>query len=107
MFDIQHYTTENARDPVRQWLDNIRDPRTKDRILTKVRCLQQGARGDSKSVGGGIRELRIHDGPGYRVYFARVGKTVILLLAAGSKKTQRNDIATAKKRFQDWKSRQR
>lgn len=105
MFDIQHYTTENARDPVQRWLDDLRDPRARERIATRLDRLAEGNFGDCIAVGGTIRELRIHYGPGYRVYFARAGKTVILLLCAGSKKTQRADIATAKKRLRDWKAR--
>ena len=105
MFDIQYYTTEDARDPVQRWLDNIRDPRTKNRIYRRIRRLHKDNPGDSKSVGGAVRELRIHYGPGYRIYFANIRETTILLLAAGSKATQPADIVKAKNRLQDWKSR--
>ncbi len=107
MFEIRHYTTEDGRDPVQSWLDDLRDQEAKARILARLDRVQQGGFGDCMTVGSGIRELRIHYGPGYRVYFARTGKTVILLLCGGDKKTQRTDIATAQKRLKDWKSRHR
>ncbi len=101
MFEVQDYTTEDGRDPVKRWLDKLRDPKARERILMKIRRLEQGMPGDSKSVNGAIRELRIHYGSGYRLYFARIEQKVILLLCGGSKKTQPNDIATAKERFRD------
>ena len=105
MLKLQYYTTEDTHNPVKRWLNNLRDEEAKRRISSRIRRLQRGIHGDSRSVGGAVRELRIHYGPGYRVYFASIGKTVILLLCAGSKKTQPADIDTAQKRLQDWKSR--
>ncbi len=105
MFDIQYYTTEDARDPVQRWLDKIRDPRARERIYQRLHRLHRDNPGDYKSVGGAVRELRIHYGPGYRIYFANIGEMTILLLAAGSKATQPADIVKAKQRLQDWKSR--
>jgi putative addiction module killer protein len=58
--------------------------------------------GDAASVGDGISELRIHYGPGYRVYFRRLGNTVLILLCAGDKSTQTNDIKTAKRLADEW-----
>lgn len=107
MFEIRHYTTEDGRYPVRSWLDDLRDQEAKHRIEVRLERLRQGGFGDWITVGSGIRELRIHYGPGYRVYFAKTGKTVILLLCGGDKKTQRTDIATAQQRLRDWKSRRR
>ena len=107
MFEIRHYTTEDGRYPVQSWLDRLRDQEAKHRISSRIRRLQRGIPGDSRAVGGAIRELRIHYGPGYRVYFAMMDKTVILLLCGGDKKTQRTDIATAQKRLKNWKSRHR
>jgi putative addiction module killer protein len=62
---------------------------------------------DHKSVGNGVIETRIHTGPGYRIYYGRDGATVIILLAAGSKKGQRRDINNAKERWRDYKERKR
>ena len=107
MFEIRHYTTENGRNPVQSWLDRLRDQEAKHRISSRIRRLRQGGFGDCVMVGRSIRELRIHYGPGYRIYFAMMDKTVILLLCGGDKQTQRTDIATAQKRLKDWKSRHR
>jgi putative addiction module killer protein len=69
--------------------------------------LQDGNFGDHKSVGGGVWELRIDIGPGYRVYYAKGGSVVILLLSGGNKSDQSNDIQNAKTRWADWQDRQR
>jgi putative addiction module killer protein len=65
------------------------------RILLRIRRLSLGNFGDVKPVGGGVSELRIDYGPGYRVYFIRKGQTVVVLLAGGDKKTQAHDIVKA------------
>jgi putative addiction module killer protein len=62
-----------------------------------LESLTQGSFGDTKSVGDGVRELRVHVGPGYRVYFAQTGKIVLLLLCGGDKSTQKKDIDKAKR----------
>ena len=62
--------------------------------------------GDAKSVGSGVHELRVDHGPGYRVYFGRVGDTVVLLLCGGDKTTQAKDIDRAKSYFEDFRARQ-
>jgi len=67
--------------------------------------LSEGLRGDWKSLGGGIYELRVDHGPGYRVYYAQDGATVILLLCAGTKRTQANDIEKARAYWKDHKTR--
>src|SRR5690242_15455816 len=79
-----------------RWLDHLRDDQAIARVLTRIYRLSLGYFGDTKPVGNGVSELRIDYGPGYRLYFARVGSSVILLLAGGTKKTQQNDIARAK-----------
>ena len=76
------------------WLESL-SPDALARVLAKVRQLSLGNEGDAKPVGKGVRELRIHTGPGYRVYFKRLGPRLILLLAGGDKSGQSADIKRA------------
>ena len=78
------------------WLAQLRDASARARILVRIRRLELGNPGDTKSVGEGVSELRVPYGPGYRVYFIRQGQEVVLLLCAGDKSSQSRDIATAK-----------
>ena len=78
-----------------KWLDGLRDVRARARVLVRVERLTSGNPGDVRSVGEGVSELRIDYGPGYRVYFKRQGRTVVVLLAGGDKRTQSDDIDTA------------
>ena len=78
------------------WLDNLRDSRAKARIIARLDRMEKGNFGDVRPVGGGVNELRINYGPGYRVYFVRRGPVVVILLCGGDKKTQYADIAKAK-----------
>jgi putative addiction module killer protein len=83
------------------WLECLKDAKAKARILARLESVTHGNLGDTKSLGGGVRELRIHIGPGYRVYFARVGQIVLLLLCGGDKSTQKRDIERAKRLLRD------
>jgi putative addiction module killer protein len=80
----------------REWLDALVDQRAAIRIAQRIVRLQAGLVGDVKPVGGGISELRVDYGPGYRVYFVRRGQVLIILLCGGDKRSQRRDIARAK-----------
>jgi putative addiction module killer protein len=75
-----------------EWLDGLRDLRGRARILARIARLADGNPGDVKPVGAGVSELRIDYGPGYRVYFIKKGRTVVVLLAGGDKSTQAADI---------------
>lgn len=77
------------------WLDDLRDVRGRARVQARIERLAAGNPGDVKPVGQGVSELRIDYGPGYRVYFVRKGRTLIVLLAGGDKTTQAADIKTA------------
>ena len=83
--------------PFSMWLRSLRDNRARARIAARVRRLAFGAFGDVQPVGEGVSELRLHFGPGYRVYFVQRGQVLIILLCGGDKSTQGRDIATAKK----------
>lgn len=77
------------------WLDKLRDIQARARVLVRIKRLAEGNPGDAKSVGEGVFELRIHYGPGYRVYYTKIGHEIVLLLAGGDKSTQSDDIRTA------------
>jgi putative addiction module killer protein len=79
-----------------KWLSALRDIRAKARILARLDAAKLGNLGDSKSVGGGVSEMRIDVGAGYRVYFIRRQAIVILVLSGGDKSTQPKDISRAK-----------
>ena len=78
-----------------QWLDGLRDLKARARIQTRIERLAGGNPGDVEPVGEGVSELRIDYGPGYRVYFKKRGRALIILLAGGDKSTQDKDIKAA------------
>jgi putative addiction module killer protein len=78
-----------------RWMDEMPDIRARARVQVRIERLAEGNAGDVKPVGEGVSELRIHYGPGYRVYFIRQGENVIILLGGGDKRTQSTDIKTA------------
>jgi putative addiction module killer protein len=80
-----------------RWLDDLRDLRARARVQVRIERLAAGNPGDARAVGKGVSELRIDYGPGYRVYFVRRGRAVIVLLAGGVKSTQEADIRTAQR----------
>ena len=79
------------------WLRGLTDKKAKARILARLESVKLGSLGDVKSCGDGVRELRVHIGPGYRVYFAQRGKVVLLLLCGGDKSSQTRDITKAQR----------
>ena len=91
MIDVRE--TEEFSD----WLRKLKDRRAKAKILVRIDRLANGNPGDVAPVGEGVSELRIHDGPGYRVYYVQRGTRYILLLAGGTKSSQDRDIAHAKR----------
>jgi putative addiction module killer protein len=78
-----------------KWLDGLADVRARARVLVRIERLALGNPGDVKPVGAAVSELRIDYGPGYRVYFTKVGREIIILLAGGTKQTQDADIKLA------------
>lgn len=78
-----------------KWLDGLRDIHARARVQVRVERLAAGNPGDVRPVGDGISELRINYGPGYQVYYTMHGRTVVILLAGGDKRTQAADIKTA------------
>lgn len=78
-----------------RWLDGLHDMRARARVQVRIERLAAGNPGDIRPVGGGVSELRIDYGPGYRLYFKYVGREIVILLAGGDKSTQSADIRTA------------
>ena len=81
----------------RRWIDRLRDRSVRARILARIISVEEGHFGDWKAIDRTVSELRVHAGPGYRVYFTRRGNTLVILLAGGDKRSQRRDIEMAKK----------
>ncbi len=78
-----------------RWLDGLRDVRARARVQVRIKRLAEGNPGDVQPVGEGVSEMRIDYGPGYRVYFKKIGREIVILLAGGDKRTQSADIKTA------------
>ncbi|MCU7921037.1 MAG: type II toxin-antitoxin system RelE/ParE family toxin [Candidatus Thiodiazotropha sp. (ex Epidulcina cf. delphinae)] len=105
IYTVNEYLDENGRSPYDEWLSSLRDARAKAKVISGVDRMELGNLGDSEPVGEGVSELRIHYGPGYRVYYAKDGKEIFLLLCGGDKRTQKKDIKQAKKLWADHKMR--
>lgn len=107
-FEIAHYLTSDGTDPFNRWLAKLVDRQARARVLVRVdRLAASGNFGDCKPVGEGVYELRIDYGPGYRVYYARSGTALVLLLIGGDKRTQQSDIKAARDYWKDWQQRSR
>lgn len=97
MNDLRVLQTDDFRD----WLDRLRGERAKARIAARIQRMQQGNPGDIRALHGGLMEIRIDFGPGYRIYFLRQTVSIILLLCGGDKRTQRRDIAKARELIEE------
>jgi putative addiction module killer protein len=96
-YQLKYYLDKNGDAPFLVWLYSLRDKVAVYRIRARLDRLSLGNFGTIKPVGDGVSEMKIDHGPGYRVYFAMSGKTVVLLLIGGDKSTQQSDISTAKR----------
>jgi putative addiction module killer protein len=88
-------------DVFEKWLAGLNDRKAKARILARLDAVRLGSLGDWKAIGGALRELRVHTGPGYRLYFTQRQNVVILLFCGGSKSTRARDIERAKRLLKD------
>jgi putative addiction module killer protein len=100
---VEYYIAEDGAKPVIEWLSRLKDKKAKARIELRVLSIELGNLGDTKSVGDGVHALRIHIGPGYRVYYGVRNKLAILLLCGGSKGSQKNDVARAKEYWKEFR----
>ena len=105
--EVRQYRTQGGKVPVLDWLAGFRDRIARARINARLDRLALGLRDDWRSVGGGVNELRIDHGPGYRVYFAQHANTVVILLCGGDKRTQAKDIEQAHAYWKDYKAQNR
>lgn len=87
--------TINLTENFSRWLTGLKDIKARARILARIRQASLGNFGDVKPISEGISEMRLHFGPGYRIYYAREGRIAYLLLVGGDKSTQQQDIKTA------------
>jgi len=99
--EVLVYSTHDGRCPLDEWLRALKDRRTRAKIRARIARLRMGNFGDCKPVGEGVHELRVHHGPGYRIYFGRQARAVVVLLCAGDKGRQRSDIARAKRYWRE------
>jgi len=100
-FEIREYM-ENDRSPYAEWFDSL-DSVSADRVDRYIRRLEAGNFGAAKSLPDGVFELRLDFGPGYRVYFGREGRAIIILLGGGSKRRQGADIAAVLERWKRYR----
>ena len=99
---LQKYLTETGRCPFDDWLDGLRDKRSQAIVATRLNRVVQGNFGLCRALEGGIHELKIDFGPGFRVYFAEDGDTIVVLLCGGDKATQSKDIERAQAYWADY-----
>lgn len=102
--EVLIYQTANFKRPFSDWRSGL-DSQTRAVVDGRIGRVGAGLLGDCKSVGDGVLEMRIHVGPGFRVYFGLIGTTVVLLLCGGNKASQDKDIKLAKKYLNDFKAR--
>jgi putative addiction module killer protein len=105
VIEVRHYVSCAGKDVFNDWLTQLADARAQAKIATRINRLAAGNFGDCKAQRQGACELRIDWGPGYRVYYALIGKECVLLLCGGDKRKQSADIYRALEYFKDYKER--
>lgn len=103
---IEEYVTSDGRSPFSEWLDGLSDRKARARVRVRLDRLSLGNFGGCRSLGGGLHELRIDYGPGYRVYFGEIGDRIVLLLTGGTKRSQQRDIGRATGFWADFRRRE-
>lgn len=103
--EVRHYVTLSGKDVFDDWLTRLGDARAQAKIAVRINRLAVGNSGDCKHLREGVFELRIDWGPGYRVYYAVLGRACILLLCGGDKRKQSSDIERAIRFLKDYKER--
>ncbi len=101
---IRSFVERSGRVPFQIWFATL-DVQAQAKVNIALSRLALGNRSQVKGLGGGVAELKLDFGPGYRIYFGQDGQTLVILLAGGTKKRQNEDIATAKVRWAEYKER--
>lgn len=105
VFEIRHYVTRAGRDVFDDWLSRLADARAQAKIASRINRLTAGNFDDCRPLRKGLSELRIDWGPGYRVYYAMLGRVCVLLLCGGDKRKQSADIERALSYLKDYNER--
>lgn len=106
-YEIGYYTTRNGKIPLNEWFLDLKDGRAEAIVRKRIDRISRGNFGDCKLLGDGLFELRVHFGPGYRIYFGKHKMLYILLLCGGDKRMQRWDIMRAKHYWADYQEREK
>ena len=96
------FADEKGIEPFTEWLYGLKDSLNRQRIISRIRRLEQGNFGDCEPVGEGVSELRLFFGAGYRVYFGEDAENIVVLLTGGDKKSQKKDIKQAKAYWREY-----
>lgn len=106
VIEVREYIDEEGRSPFGRWFDRLNSIAAA-KVRTALARMEAGNLSNAKSVGGGVLEYRIQNGPGFRIYFGREGEQLIILLVGGTKRRQRQDIERARTLWEDYKDRKR
>ena len=107
MFELLRYQGKDGQEPLTVWLHRLRDRQAHAHVLARLDRLENENFGQCRALQSGVWELKIDHGPGYRVYYGRVGKTILLLLCGGDKRTQQADIERAVMYWKEFRGRQK
>lgn len=106
MVDLREYQDRGGGSPFRKWFDRLNVEAAR-KVTTALYRIGLGNFSNTKSLGAGVHECKINFGPGYRVYFAKEGELIVILLGGGAKQRQQNDIQLALDRWEDYKRRKK
>src|SRR4030065_2495274 len=107
MFEPLRYQGRDGGEPPTEWMRRLRDRQAYAHVLARLNRLENGNFGQCRALKCGVWELKIDHGPGYRVYYGQAGKTVLLLLCGGDKRSQQADIERAAEDWKDFRNRQK
>ncbi len=102
--DVEYFETSGGNQPVRNWIDSLKDRRGRAKIQTRIDRVALGNFGNCEPVGSGVLELKVDFGPGYRIYFGLDGEQLVILLCGGDKSSQKSDIKLAKEYWNQYRS---